>query len=159
ACAVLALLGRFQPGWLPPSRAVALALANLAGLAATAPYLRSITRGWSPEHSGQSLRFLGFGWQMPWTLLTACGLTAWAAAPAIRRAFAERRITAVWLVAWTVAMIGFALVVHLPEFNELKFVWQVFAPLAILGGAGLPALLDAWRRRLGPAFASLLAAV
>jgi len=61
----------------------------------------------------------------------------------------ERGVAGLWLAAWTTGMVAFALVVHLPEWNESKFVWQVFAPLAILGGAGLPALLAAWRARLG----------
>jgi len=95
---------------------------------------------------------------MPWTLLTACGLTALAAWPGVRRGLAERRLAAAWLVAWTAGMLGFALVVHLPLSNEMKFVWQVFAPLAVLGGAGLPALLAGWRRRLGALVADALIA-
>jgi hypothetical protein len=46
-------------------------------------------------------------------------------------------------------MLGFALIVHLPEGNEVKFVWQVFAPLAMLGAASWPAILAAWQKRLG----------
>ena len=54
------------------------------------------------------------------------------------RLFAERRTSGMWLALWTGGMTAFALVVHLPEWNESKFVWLVFTPLAILGGANLP---------------------
>src|SRR6185503_16925521 len=144
---------------LPVSRPLALAAASLAGMAAGWPYFRSIISGWSPERSGVTQRYLHLGWQMPWTLVTACGLTALAAWPGVRRALAERRVGALWLVAWTAGMMGFSLVVHLPLSNEVKFVWQVFAPLAILGGVGLPALLAGWRRRLGAPLAGALIAV
>ena len=79
------------------------------------------------------------------------------ARPALRRVFAERRIAGVWLALWTAGMTVFALVVHLPEWNESKFVWQVFAPLAILGGASLPGAWAAWRARLGRPAAVALA--
>jgi len=159
ACAVLAVLawrGRVE---VPVSRPVALAAASLAGMAAGWPYFRSIIGGWSPERSGVTQHYLQLGWEMPWTLVTACGLTALAAWPGVRRALAERHVGALWLVAWTAGMLGFSLVVHLPLSNESKFVWQVFAPLAVLGGAGLPALLAGWRRRLGGPIASALIAV
>jgi len=158
ACALLALLARRGMLAMPASRPLALALASLAGLAAAWPYFRSIFSGWSPERLGVGNHYLHFGWQMPWTLLTACGLTALAAWPGVRRVLGERQVAATWLVAWTAGMVGFALVVHLPLDNETKFVWQVFAPLAVLGGAGLPALLSAWRRRLGKPVAGALIA-
>jgi hypothetical protein len=149
ACAVLAVLARRGAIDLPVARPLALAGALLAGLAVTWPYFRSIFSGWSAERSGVAFHYLQLSWEMPWTLLTACGITALAAWPGVRRALAERRVAAIWLVAWTSAMLGYSLVVHLPLSNELKYVWEVFAPLAVLGGAGLPALLAGWRRRLG----------
>ena len=156
ACAVLALLawrGRIE---LPVSRPVAQVAAMLVGMAAVWPYFHSIFVGWTPERSGVSQRFLQLGWVMPWTLLTACGITAAAAWPGVRRALAERRVGALWLVAFTAGMLGFALVVHLPLDNEVKFVWQVFAPLAVLSGLGFPALLAACRQRLGARLAGAL---
>src|SRR5204862_7822975 len=125
-CAVLALLawrGRIE---LAVSRPLVLAVASLAGMAAGWPYFRSIIGGWSPERSGVTQRYLHLGWEIPWTLITACGLTALAARPGVRRALAERRLGVIWLVAWTAGMLGFSLVVHLPLDNEVKFVWQVF---------------------------------
>ena len=77
----------------------------------------------------------------------------------MRRAFVERSTAAVWLVCWLLGMTIFAIFVHLPESNEFKFVWQVFAPVALLGGMGLPALLAAWRQRLGRAGALALTVV
>jgi hypothetical protein len=158
ACAALALLGMRRPDLAHPRRALALAAALAAGFALTLPYLQAMLRGWEPEQAGFRHEYLRFGWEMPWTLLTACGLVAWAAAAGVRRAFVERRAAGVWLVAWTAPMLGFALVVHLPESNEMKFVWQVFAPLAILGAAGFPAMLAAWRSRLGRVGAALAVA-
>lgn len=147
ACVVLALLAARDPRWGTARRALALAAALLAGLAASWPYFRSISSGWDPSRSGVTHHFLHLDWRMPWTLLTACGVTALVAWPGLRRVRDERRLAGAWLVVWAAGMLGFALVVHLPEGNESKFVWQVFVPLAILGGAGLPSLLAAWRRR------------
>ena len=149
ACVLLAVFARRVPGAGAASRPLLLAGALVAGLAATWPYFRSIASGWDPSRSGVTHRYLQLDWPMPWTLVTACGLTAIVAWAGIRRVIAERRVAGLWLLAWTAGMLGFALVVHLPESNESKFVWQVFAPLALLGGAGLPALLAAWSRRLG----------
>ena len=159
ACAVLAALAWRRRIELPVSRPVALVVASLAGMAGGWPYFRSIISGWSPERSGVTQRYFHLGWEMPWTLATACGLTALAAWPGVRRALAERRVGAIWLLAWIAGMLGFGLVIHLPLDNEVKFVWQVFAPLAVLAGVGFPALLAAWRRRLGAALAGVLAAI
>ena len=149
ACLLLAVLARRDPRLGPASRPLLLAAAMLAGLAATWPYFRSIVSGWDATQTGVEHRYLHLDWHMPWTLATACGLVAFAAWPGVRRLLAERQAPGAWLACWTLGMIVFALLVHLPENNEFKFVWQVFAPLALLGGWGLPALLAAWRRRLG----------
>src|SRR5262249_61184464 len=69
--------------------------------------------------------------------------------PALGRALPGRRRSALWLGGWTFGMTAFALVVHLPQDNEHKFVWQVFVPLAMLGGPGLAGISSAVRRRLG----------
>ncbi len=159
ACAALALLGARRRDLVEPRRALALAAALAAGLALTLPYFLAMAGAWEADRAGFRHDYLRPGWQMPWTLLTACGLTAWAAVAGTRRSFAERRVAGVWLVAWAAAMLGFALIFHLPESNEVKFVWQVFAPLAILGGAGLAGMLASWRARLGRAGAALAAGV
>ncbi len=156
ACGLLAVLGLRRPGWGEPRRAAVLGAAWLVGLVATWPYFQSISRGWDVERSGVAHRYLHLDWHMAWTLLTACGLTAVAAWPGVRRVFLEQRVAGLWLVTWTAGMMGFALVVHLPEWNESKFVWPVFAPLAVLGGVGFPALLDDWRSRFGRVAAGAL---
>jgi hypothetical protein len=159
ASVLLALLAARDPRLGPASRPLLLAAALLAGLAATWPYFHSISIGWDPAHMGVRHQFLQFTWAMPWTLVTACGLAALAAWPGVRRAIADRATAGVWLACWILGMTLFAVLVHLPQNNEFKFVWQVFAPLALFGGAGLPALLAAWRRRLGRAGATALVAV
>ena len=156
ACCVLALLALRASNGQQLRRAVALAAALIAGLALAWPYFLSIASGWDQSRSGLPHRYIQLDWPMPWTLATACGVTAMAAWPGIRRVFLEQRVAGTWLVAWAAAMLVFALGVHLPESNESKFVWQVFAPLAVLGGAGLPVLLTAWRHRLGRAGAAAL---
>ena len=157
ACVLLAVFARRDASFGAPARPLALAGALLVGLALTLPYFRSIASGWDPARSGVTHQYLRLDWPMPWTLATACAVTAIAAWPAIRRVVRERRAAGLWLVAWTAGMLGFALIVHLPENNESKFVWPVFAPLALLGGAQLPAWLAAWRRRFGGFGAALLA--
>ncbi|HEY6195425.1 MAG TPA: hypothetical protein VI504_10310, partial [Candidatus Eisenbacteria bacterium] len=159
ACLLLALLARRDPRLGPVSRPLLLAAALLVGLAATWPYFRSISSGWDSARTGVEQHFFHIDWNMPWTLATACGLVALAAWPGVRRLLAAPSTPGVWLACWTLGMTLFALVVELPEHNEFKFVWQVFAPLAILGGVGLPALLAACRRRVGTLGAGALVAV
>jgi hypothetical protein len=149
ACLLLAGFAGRDSRLGPRARPLWLAAASLAGLAVTWPYFHSIASGWDAGLSGAERRHLHFDWHMPWTLATACGLVACAAWPAVRRVIAERHRAGVWLACWMLGMTAIALLVHLPGNNEFKFVWQVFAPLAILGGAGLPAMLAAWRVRLG----------
>jgi len=155
ACAVYALLARGDAALGPSWRAWALAAALAAGLLATWPYFHSIASGWSAGRSGVRHHYLRIGWRMPWTLLTACGVAAAAAWPALRGALAERRRGPLWLGLWTLGMVAFACVVHLPQDNEHKFVWQVFVPLAMLGGPGLSGLFAWVRRRVGAPLAGL----
>jgi hypothetical protein len=158
-CAGLAALAGTRWRLVDARRALAFAGASAVGLALSLPYFLGILRGWQPERSGLHHQYLRLDWPLPWTLLTACGVVLGIAWPALRRVFAERRVAAMWLSFWTLGMTLFALVVHLPEWNESKFVWQVFAPLAILGGASLPAAWAAWCARLGRPGAALLAVI
>lgn len=158
ACALAMLLAarRRWPG--KPAAPAAFAAATLAGFAPTLPYFRSLITGWSPEHSGLHLHYLKVSWQMPWTLVTACGVAAACAWVGTRRAVEERRAAPALLALWAVCMTAFALVVHLPGNNETKFVFLVFAALALLGGPVFPDALAAARRRLpGAAFTTLFA--
>ena len=142
-----------------PSRLLAFGAATLAGFLACLPYTQAISKGWSAKESGLTHHFLHFTPLMPWTLLTACGVALAFAVPGVRRALAERRALAIWLVIWLAGMLAFALVVHLPESNEHKFVWPIFAVIALLGGATFGPALDAVRRRIGAASFALAFAV
>ncbi len=156
---VLALLARTRWHVVDARRALAFAGASAAGLAITLPYFPGILRLWQPDPSGVQHGYLRIDWPMPWTLLTACGVTLLIARPAFQRAFTERRTAGMWLAWWAAGMVAFALVVHLPEWNESKFVWQVFSPIAILGGVSFPAAWHAWRSRLGRSAAAMLALI
>ncbi|MEO5988374.1 MAG: hypothetical protein ABIU54_14270 [Candidatus Eisenbacteria bacterium] len=137
--------------WLPPARGlVGFGAAVLAGFIACIPYTRSISKGWDPQATGVRHSFLHFTGIMPWTLLTACGVAFALALPAMRRILRERRPLGTWFVVWVAGMTLFAMIVHLPESNEHKFVWPILSVLAILGGASLWPAMDAVRRRTGP---------
>jgi len=156
ACAVHAVLGRRGAVPQRSSAPWALAAAVTAGMLVTLPYFRSIVSGWGAGQTGVRHEYLHVGWRLPWTLLTASGLAGAAAWLGLRRALREPHAAAPWLATWAAGMTAFACVVHLPQNNEHKFVWQVFVPLAVLGGAGLPTLAGAARRRLGTPIAAVL---
>lgn len=118
------------PRWQSATGGVLLALGGLAAL----PYLRSITAGWDPSQSGMAHRYLQIGWIMPWTLLTSCGVAGAFALAGLRRWWGCAEPSSALLPVWLAGMTAFALVVHLPENNETKFVWQVFVLLAVIGG-------------------------
>jgi hypothetical protein len=156
ACVLYAAWARMDPTLGPSRRPMLFAGALVLGLLVTWPYFRSIVAGWSPDRSGVRHEYLRLHWAMPWTLLSACGVAAWAAWAGAVRAIAERRRAALWLLAWTLGMTAFACVVHLPQNNEHKFVWQVLVPLAVLGGPGFPVILAGVRRRLGTPLAAMV---
>ena len=152
---VLALLMRRRWPWLPgPGRLAAFGAATLLGALAVLPYTLSITRGWSQTGVHESHFHVGF--VMLWTLLTSCGVGLFFAWRPLRRLAAERRAEGMMLLFYMIGMTAFALVVHLTEDNEHKFAFQVFVPLAVIGGAAfLPALRE-WFRHWGPARAVAL---
>lgn len=161
AALTIALLARRRAAWWPaPGATVGFAAATLAGFVAALPYLVAVASGWRDENSGMKHHLLQVGWKMPWTLLTSCGVTATFAAPAARRAFREQRPLAAWLAIWAAGLALLACVVHLPEGNEHKFVWEISAALALVGGAAFLPALERWRARLGtPVFATVFALV
>jgi hypothetical protein len=147
---ILAALLRARWAWLPhPKRMAAFGVAMLAGFAACGPYTRSISAGWDQHKSGLQHSFFHLDWQMPWTVATACGVAGVLALASLRRVASEQRAFAAWLACWALGMFAFAMVVHLPESNEHKFVWPLFAALALLGGAVFLDALDAARARFG----------
>ena len=156
ACLLMALLATRESRLGPPSRPLALAGALTAGLAVALPYFRSIARGWDAGRSGVKQQFLHLDVFMPRTLATACGLVLWLAWPALRRIVRERTPAGAWLACWLLGMTVFALLVQLPEHNESKFVWMVFAPLALIAGESAGARIASLQRRLGPTLAGVL---
>ncbi len=157
----LTLLLRPRAKWLPrPGALAAFWVATVAGFAAALPYLVSIASGWSAKKSGMQHQVIQPGFMMPWTVLTACGVTATFAVAGVRRAVAEKRGLAAWLAIWAGGLTALACIVHLPEGNEHKFVWEISAALALLGAPVVLDRLAAWRARLGTAaFAAAFALV
>ncbi len=155
----LAMLLRPRAPWLPGVRPLAaFAGVTLLACAATAPYVMAISSGWDAHQSGLQHHYLQPGWQMPWTILTALALPGLLLPAGLRRMTGERRGLAAWLAIWALGMLAFSLVVHLPEGNEHKFVFQLLVPLAVLAGPAFGPALERWRARLGaPGYAVLIA--
>jgi hypothetical protein len=152
----IALVMRLRWRWLPSAGRLALfGGATLAGCAAAGPYTWSIARGWPAERSGLHFSYLGLDPWMTWTLVTAVAVAAWIATRPLRRALVERRPDAALLGLWAAGMAGFALVVRLPSMNHVKFIYQTFLPLALIGGSGWHEALRAMRSRLGRPLAAL----
>ncbi len=156
ASLLLFALASREPRLGEPRRYLLLVTALAAGLAATLPYFRSISRGWDAGQSGVHQQFLHLDIYMPWTLATACGVVLWIAWPALGRVVRARAVAGSWLVAWLIGMTAFAIIVHLPEYNEFKFVWMVFLPLALLAGGGASEQLAMIRERSGPVLTGVL---
>jgi hypothetical protein len=76
-----------------------------------------------------------------------------------REAFASHRPGDALLVLFASGMAAFTAVVSLPLGNSTKFIYQVFVPLAALGGAALADELAAWTGRIGRRGARLLFAL
>lgn len=146
----LAWLLSFRWSWLPArGRLVALAVATLAGAAVATPYTASISAGWSAEKTGVPGHYFWPGWMMPWTLATALAAPAWFARRPLARIVRERSREGALLALFVLGMTAFACAVDLPQNNEAKFVFQVFIPLAIVGGAAFLPDVRAFLARRG----------
>jgi hypothetical protein len=146
--------------WLPgrgrvAALAAALALGALAGL----PYLLRLTRGWTSTGMGAGGAPLRLGYEMPWTLLTSLAVVAWLARGPLRRAFRERLPVPATVALYALATTLFTLVVHLPVFNESKFVFQVLFLLALVAGPAFHPWLGRLAARRGRVAAAGLFAV
>jgi hypothetical protein len=143
--------------WLPPrARLASFAGATLAGALLAAPYTIAISRAWPEARSGLRFSYVGFDRAQWITLVGALAAGAWFARRAPATVWRERRGVPAVLVLWTLAMLGFASTVLLPLANHTKFVFEVFAGLAVLGGASFHAEIASWRRRFGPAGSGVL---
>jgi hypothetical protein len=150
ATLALAWLARPRWPWLPSrSRLAALAAVTMCGALLAAPYTWSISRGWAPSRSGFKVPLVQPSWTIAWTLVSACAVTFWFARRPLGRVFRERLTGGAMLALFTLSMTAFALLVHLRLNNETKFVFQVFIPLALFGGATFLPDLRAFVRRRG----------
>jgi len=146
----LAALIATRVRWLPPAgRLAAAAGATLAGAALATPYMLSVSSGWESKQSGLRHSYFAPDLVMPWTLITACAFALGFALGPWRSAWQQRRASHAVIAIGLAAMIAFALVVRLPEHNEVKFVYQVFVLAALLAAPGFFAWLAGWfaRRR------------
>jgi hypothetical protein len=152
------LLGALSLAWLLSfrlpwptrrGRLVALALVAAGGGALALPYTWLISAGWTAERSGIEHQYLRPHLAMVWTLLTSCGLALWITRRALMRLWRERRVEGAVLLLFLAGMTVFALVIHLPLDNESKFSFQVFFPLALIGGPAFLPWAQSVVRRLG----------
>jgi len=133
----LAALMATRVRWLPSAgRLFAAAGATLAGAMIATPYMLSVSSGWEGSTSGLRHRYLAPDWVMPWTLITACAFALGFALAPFRAAWRERRPLAAVVTIGLLSMIGFALIIRLPEHNEVKFVYQVFVLAVLLAAPG-----------------------
>jgi hypothetical protein len=148
ATLALAFALRLRCAWLPsPGRLLAAAAATLVGAGLAVPYTLSITSGWASERSGLHHSYLSPGVVMPWTIVTACAFALWFSRRPLARLREERRPEVAIVALFLGGMTLFACLVRLPDFNEAKFVYQVFVPAVLLAApAFLTWVQDFWRR-------------
>jgi len=146
ALALAALLHRRLPELPGPARLAAFAAATFAGAAAAAPYTWAIARGWSAEASGLRHDYFTLDPRTIWTIAVAIAAAAVLARGPLLEGLRARRGDVTLLACFTLGMAVFASIVTLTLGNHVKFVYQVFLPLALIGGA---AWTPAWRRLRG----------
>jgi hypothetical protein len=150
AAVAFAIVLRVRLAWLPTfGQGAWFVGATLAGTLAAAPYTISIARGWASEQSGLEHSYFGIDHWMLWTIASAVAVAAWFAARPLRDAFRHHRQAAVMLAFFAAFMLAFAAVVRLTLGNHVKFVYQVFLPLAFIGGVAWSGTMASWRARLG----------
>ena len=156
----LAWLLAWRWTWLPARRRlVRAAVATLAGVLLATPYSIAISRAWPAARSGLHHAYFTIDGDMSRTLATSLVLGAWFARRALPRLAREGRGTAAVVALYTLGMLAFACLVTLPLGSHVKFAFEVFAGIEVLGGRGFHDELAAWRARLGPAGAAALVAV
>lgn len=152
------LAGRWS--WLPPrGRVVAFAGATIAGALLAAPYTIAISRAWPASKSGLHYSYLRVDPIQLLTLSSALAVASWFARRPLRRVAAEQRGTAAVIALYVACMLLFSSIVTLPIASHTKFVFEAFAGLAVLGGAGFHEEIAAWKRRFGRAGAVAIGAI
>ena len=162
ACGALGLAwllaGRWT--WLPArSRLAWFAGATVVGTLLAAPYTIAISRAWPAAKSGLHHSYLRVEPLQLFTIITALAVVTWFARRPLRRLVAERHGATAVLALYLAGMLAFSCLVSLPSWNQTKFVFQIFAVLAVIGGAAFHEELAAWRRRFGLAGAVVIGAV
>jgi hypothetical protein len=155
-CAVLARRWRWLPG---AGRLAPPVFATVLGVLAATPYTIAISRGWDPGRSGLHHRYLAFDVWTIWTMLSALAVISWLAWRPLLRSLRQRREGQALLALIALGMAAFASVVKLPIMNHVKFVYEVFVPLALLAGPQLAETFQGWVRRFGRAAAIAIAAI
>lgn len=146
----LAWLLRLRWRDLPGTRQLAaFAGATAAGAVAAAPYTWSISRGWSAEKSGLHHDYFVFDPFLVWTLLVSVTAAAILARRPLLDGLRARRGDVVILACLTLGMAIFAAIVKLPLANHVKFLYETFLPLALIGGACWTPAWRSLRRRAG----------
>ena len=159
-CALLLLL-LLKPWmrWLPATgRIAAVGLATLLGFLATLPYTLSISRGWDASRTGLHIAPVRFDVAITITVVTSCAFATVFAWRPMLEALRERRAPAATLLAYAIGIYAFSLLIALPNWNETKFAFEAFIPLALFGGERFIRWARAIRTRWGLAGGTVLAA-
>jgi hypothetical protein len=157
-CAVaLMLVLRRAWNWLPPSsRLVEFGAAAVLGFALVWPYTRAISSGWDPRHSGLHVSPVHLSPVATWTFATSCAFAMALALKPIRSIWSARDGVSASIVTYTLGICLFSILIALPNQNEVKFAYEAFVPLALLGGMNFSSWLGSMRSRFGRAGLALL---
>ena len=159
-CALtLLLLARPWASWLPPGRRlVAIAIATAGGFLLALPYTISISRGWDARATGLHVSPVHLTVEMTLTVVLSSAFALLFAWRPMREALTARRADGATLLVFAAGLYAFAILIALPNDNEIKFAIEAFIPLALFGGEPFLRWARGVRRRGGPVAAALLAA-
>ncbi len=150
-CAVaLALALRPWWRWLPPAgRLLSFGAAIALGFALVLPYTLDISRGWAAGESGLHVAPVRLDYRILIAVATSCAFAFVLALGPLRDALRERRGEVALVTIDAAGILAFSILIALPNFNETKFAFLSFVPLALLGGPSFLPWVRGVRRRFG----------
>jgi len=133
-------------------------LRQTGGVTRGAPYTISISRGWDARATGLHVSPVHLTVEMTLTVVLSSAFALLFAWRPMREALTARRADGATLLVFAAGLYAFAILIALPNDNEIKFAIEAFIPLALFGGEPFLRWARGVRRRGGPVAAALLAA-